>query len=82
VIAKTVPHLREHRDLSVAINLPGESFSDDSLPEFIESTFEAAQVTPSRVMFEITETELISNIPAARMMINRLPRDWFPLRSR
>jgi diguanylate cyclase (GGDEF)-like protein len=77
VIAKTVPHLREYPDLSVAINLSGESFTDDSLPEFIESTFEAAQVTPSRVMFEITETELIPNIPAAQMMINRLRRTGF-----
>jgi diguanylate cyclase (GGDEF)-like protein len=77
VIAKVVPHLREYRDLSVAINLSGESFSDESLSDFIECSFEAAQVTPSRVMFEITETALISNIPAARMMINRLRRTGF-----
>jgi diguanylate cyclase (GGDEF)-like protein len=77
VIAKVLPHLREYRDLSVAINLSGESFIDESLSDFIESSFQAAQITPSRVMFEITETALISNIPAARMMINRLRRTGF-----
>jgi diguanylate cyclase (GGDEF)-like protein len=72
VIAKTVPHLTANDDLRVALNLSGQSFGDAMLPDFIESTFKAAQIDPSRIVFEITETAVISNLGAARTMMHRL----------
>ncbi len=72
VISKTVPHLIATGDLHLAVNLSGQSFADETLPDFIESCFKAADVDPSRVIFEITETAVISNLPAARTMMHRL----------
>jgi diguanylate cyclase (GGDEF)-like protein len=72
VIGKTVPHLIANDDLYLAINLSGQSFGDVTLPDFIESCFKAADVDPSRVIFEITETAVIANLPAARTMVHRL----------
>jgi EAL domain-containing protein (putative c-di-GMP-specific phosphodiesterase class I) len=45
-----------------------DSFADQSLPNFIENCFKAAAVGPERVIFEITETSMISNLPAARCL--------------
>lgn len=72
VIRKTVPHLAARDDLYLTVNLSGQSFADERLPEFIESCYKNAGINPSRVIFEITETAVISNLPAARIMLNRL----------
>jgi diguanylate cyclase (GGDEF)-like protein len=72
VIRKTVPHLAARDDLYLTVNLSGQSFADETLPEFIESCYKNAGINPCRVIFEITETAVISNLPAARIMLNRL----------
>ena len=72
VIGKTIPHLAAIDDLNLAVNLSGQSFADETLPDFIESCFKDADVDPSRVIFEITETAVISNLSAARTMMHRL----------
>jgi diguanylate cyclase (GGDEF)-like protein len=72
VIGKTVPHLAAIDDLNLAVNLSGQSFADETLPDFIEYCFKEADVDPSRVIFEITETAVISNLSAARTMMHRL----------
>ena len=72
VIAMTVPHLAARGDLCVALNLSGQSFGDALLPDFIESCFKTAGIDPSRIVFEITETAVISNLAAARTMMHRL----------
>ena len=61
VIGKTVPYLAVSDDLRLALNLSGQSFGDETLPAFIESSFKDAKIDPSRVLFEITETDVISN---------------------
>jgi EAL domain-containing protein (putative c-di-GMP-specific phosphodiesterase class I) len=72
VITKALRHLVVNSKLHLAINLSGQSFGDAKLPDFIEASFKAAGVEPNRVMFEITETAVISNLPAARTVMNRL----------
>ncbi len=72
VIRKTVPHLAAIDDLYLTVNLSGQSFADETLPEFIEYCYKSADIDPSRVIFEITETAVISNLPAARIMLHRL----------
>jgi EAL domain-containing protein (putative c-di-GMP-specific phosphodiesterase class I) len=72
VITKALRHLLVKRNLRLAINLSGQSFGDAKLPDFIEASFKAAGVEPNRVMFEITETAVISNLAAARTVMNRL----------
>jgi diguanylate cyclase (GGDEF)-like protein len=77
VIGKTVPHLSANGNLHLAVNLSGQSFADETLPDFIESCFKASEVDPSRVIFEITETAVIANLPAARTMMRRLRSTGF-----
>jgi EAL domain-containing protein (putative c-di-GMP-specific phosphodiesterase class I) len=72
VINKALSHLRASNALHLAINLSGQSFADQSLADFIEASFKAAQVEPCRVTFEITETAMISNLAAARAMMRQL----------
>ena len=72
VIAKALKHLVKDHKLRLAINLSGQSFGDGALPDFIGASFNAAGVEPDRVTFEITETAVISNLPAARTMMRQL----------
>ena len=72
VITMALPHLAANNALNLAINLSGQSFGDETLPDFIEASFKIAGVEPSRVIFEITETAVISNMPFARTMMRQL----------
>ena len=72
VIRAAIRHLGTDEDLKLSVNLSGQSFGDDTLPEFIEKRFEAAGVAPERVTFEITESAVISNLATAQTMIDRL----------
>jgi diguanylate cyclase (GGDEF)-like protein len=72
VITMTLPHLARNSSLRLAINLSGQSFADQVLPDFIEASFKSAGVNPSRITLEITETAVISNMPAAMKMMQRL----------
>ena len=56
----------------VAVNLSGDSLSDDSLLEFIYAEKEKYNISLARVCFEITETVAISNLSYAVMFINEL----------
>lgn len=51
--------------LCLSINLSGRSASDPRLPEFLTTAISRAGVDPGRVIFEITESELISDLPQA-----------------
>lgn len=72
IIAKALPYLAAHKSLDLAINLSGQSFADETLPDFIEASFYASGVAPNRAILEITETAVISNMPAARTMMKQL----------
>jgi diguanylate cyclase (GGDEF)-like protein len=72
VIRKTIPYLVAHHDLCLAVNLSGQSFADETLVQFIESSYQSAQIDPARLIFEVTETAVISNLAAARTMMHRL----------
>jgi diguanylate cyclase (GGDEF)-like protein len=72
VITKALSHLAANHSLRLAINLSGQSFGDETLPDFIEDSFKATGVGPERVIFEITETALISNVRSAQVMMYRL----------
>ena len=53
----------------IAINLSGNSLSDETLLGFIEAQFAAHAFPPDRVCFEITETAAIQNLrPALELM--------------
>lgn len=58
----------------IALNLSGNSLSDDTLLDFIESQFAAYAVPAERVCFEITETAAIQNLRHARDLMTALKR--------
>ncbi len=59
-------------DYRFSINLSGTSITDPGLPGFIVAQLERHRVDPVRVCFEITETAVISQLPAAIALIERL----------
>jgi diguanylate cyclase (GGDEF)-like protein len=48
--------------LPIAVNLSARSLLDDQLPAMVASLLEAHQVPPSRLVLEITETAMISEL--------------------
>jgi diguanylate cyclase (GGDEF)-like protein len=77
VIVHTTARMRRDPALRVAINISGQSFADAGLPDFIEETFAVAAVDPSRAIFEVTETAVISNLGAAKGLPARLREKGF-----
>jgi diguanylate cyclase (GGDEF)-like protein/PAS domain S-box-containing protein len=55
-----------------AINLSGQSLSDDNFLQFVMTQFDASGVAPATICFEITETAAVANLPRARTFIARL----------
>ena len=55
-----------------AINLSGQSLSDDTLLNYIVKQIKHHGVDPKRICFEITETAVIANIDQARLLMNDL----------
>lgn len=72
VIAKAFEALALHPDLTVSINISGVLFGDETYCDFVESMLQNSNITPNRVLFEITENELIPNLQAASGAIRRL----------
>jgi diguanylate cyclase (GGDEF)-like protein/PAS domain S-box-containing protein len=64
--------LRAGRRLTVEINISGRSAGDPELLELIEHELQAGEVCPSQIIFEITETIAVSNIPRAQHFAARL----------
>ena len=58
----------------IAINLSGNSLSDETLLDFIEAQFAAHAFPPERVCFEITETAAIQNLHRALELLAVLKR--------
>jgi diguanylate cyclase (GGDEF)-like protein len=55
-----------------AINISGISLGDDSFADFVLRELTRAEVAPSRVQFEITETSAINNLDRALVFIHKL----------
>jgi diguanylate cyclase (GGDEF)-like protein/PAS domain S-box-containing protein len=64
--------LRAGRRLVVEINISGRSAGDPELLELIERELRSSEVCPSQIIFEITETIAVSNIPRAQHFAARL----------
>jgi diguanylate cyclase (GGDEF)-like protein/PAS domain S-box-containing protein len=59
-------------DVALEINLSALSLSDSGLLRLIETEIERRSIDPRRLIFEITETAAVSNIPLARRFAERL----------
>ncbi len=58
--------------IALEINLSGPSLNDHGLLALVESMLKRTQVDPRRLIFEITETSAVANIPQARRFAERL----------
>jgi len=72
VITSAFEALAEKKTLTVAINISGDLFGDNAYCEFIESMLGNSGIAPSRIIFEITENELIPNLQHASGSIIKL----------
>ncbi len=73
VVSKTIWMLKEYPCLKkVAINLSAQAFSDERLLPIIESKLEKHDVSPQRIIFELTESASLTNLAATQRMISRL----------
>lgn len=66
-ILKSLPNLS-----AIAINISGRSFDDRELPQFIANTLSTNDVTPSRLMVELTETSAVGDLHDAQRFIEAL----------
>jgi diguanylate cyclase (GGDEF) domain len=64
--------LAQNPDLVLGINLSAPSVSDQELIPHLERVLSEHSVTPERVLFEITETEIMSNLDKARTVLSML----------
>jgi len=58
--------------VALEVNLFGPSMNDTALLHLIEAEIARANVDPRRLIFEITETAAVANIPLARRFAERL----------
>ena len=78
VISKTLKTLAEHsetlaeRNARFAINLSGQSLSDDDMLGFIEEELDAAGLHADCIGFEVTESAAVSNFKRAQHLIGTL----------
>lgn len=73
VLRRTLHVLKEHSGLHrVAINLSAQAFNHEGFNSVVEELLEEVGVAPQRVIFELTESASMSNIPATQRMIKRL----------
>jgi diguanylate cyclase (GGDEF)-like protein len=72
VIAKSFDALAANPGLALSINISGALFGDEAYCEFVESMLENSGIDPQRVLFEITENDLIPNLQAASGAMKRL----------
>jgi diguanylate cyclase (GGDEF)-like protein/PAS domain S-box-containing protein len=77
VIQKALAWLAREPELKLAVNLSGQSFDDPELAGFIEGAFRRAGVLAGRVLFEITETSLLSNLTQTCAALVQLKRAGF-----
>ncbi|MEO8205981.1 MAG: EAL domain-containing protein, partial [Chthoniobacterales bacterium] len=72
VIRHVIAYLAAHPGTVLAVNLSGASFADIQLPRFIFNTLREYSVDATRLIFEITETEVIASLELARGMMRQL----------
>jgi EAL domain-containing protein (putative c-di-GMP-specific phosphodiesterase class I) len=63
---------RDGHDITVEVNLSGRSTGNAGLLALIEAELQESGVDPARLIFEITETTAVANIPAAQAFAARL----------
>jgi EAL domain-containing protein (putative c-di-GMP-specific phosphodiesterase class I) len=77
VISRAVESLGISSDACLSINISGSSFSNEDFMSFIEGTLARCSIAPERIIFELTEDEVISNVRKAHAMMSELRERGF-----
>ncbi len=72
VAEKAVRILEAHPELILGVNLAAPSFNDTELLNFVEEVLSHSSVKAERLHFEITETEIMSNLDRAREILEKM----------
>ncbi|HTW11720.1 MAG TPA: EAL domain-containing protein, partial [Solirubrobacteraceae bacterium] len=66
VIERAIMEAARHPDLTFEINLSGATIDGTGVENFIGCRLQEYGVEPSRIVFELTETAAVNNLPRAR----------------
>lgn len=77
VIARSVGSLVDRPNAHISINISGSSFANEGFSDFVEATLAQHSVGPERIIFELTENEVISNLPKAQLVMSSLRKRGF-----
>ena len=77
VINTAYIYLNENKELlkntkEIAINISGQSISDDNFLDFVINAFKKHKIPQDKICFEITETAAIANLAKANIFIDTL----------
>ena len=77
VIARSVEALAARPDVYLSINISGSSFAKEDFVEFLDDLLAAWRVGPEKIIFELTENEVIANLWEARATMTALRERGF-----
>lgn len=77
VITRAVESLANSRDAHLSINISGSSFAAADFSDFVEGVLARFGVAPQRIIFELTESEVISNLREAQTVMSALRKRGF-----
>lgn len=77
VVTRAVEALQKNPAAHFSINISGGSYSNQDFWEFVENLFSKNHISPERIIFEVTENELISNLRQAETAMLSLHRKGF-----
>lgn len=73
VIGECISLLAMHPDVpAIALNISGRSLGEPSLPRYIAETLRREEVSPARLIVEITETAAVSDLHDAQRFIDAM----------
>ncbi len=70
-LAARINHQSDQR-IGLSINLSAHAFNDPELLPIINSAIASCEIDPSLLMFEITETAALDNLPGTRSLLREL----------
>jgi diguanylate cyclase (GGDEF)-like protein len=74
VIQQAFKALADHPGLVLSVNLMGPSFFDPAFPPFVEEEIRRTGLAAERLIFEVTESVVVSNVEQASATISRLQK--------
>ena len=77
VITRSVKALSAGHETHLSINISGSSFAKEDFVEFLDDLLHARGVSPEKIIFELTENEVIANLQEAKATMTALRERGF-----